>query len=99
MPEDAEAAREERAFASVARYMLDFQEPDDSLRHRQSSRHGFRTPVATILGCKALAVRPLRCCKRNSPFLRRQERCAEQRILQLEAKRQQLVAKNSKSLR
>ena len=32
-------------------------------------------------------------------LLRRQDRCADQRILQLETKRQQLFAKNSKSLR
>src|ERR1022692_2592094 len=51
--EDAKAACEERVFAAVARYVLDFQELDDGLSHRQSSRHGFLTPVATILSFRA----------------------------------------------
>src|SRR5580693_5141540 len=78
MTEDAKAAGEEPVFSFVARHVLDFQELDDGLRHRQPSRHGFPYSGREDLRPRALALRPLtRGRNQNSVYSRRHaERCA-----------------------
>ena len=77
MAEDTEAAREELIFVSITLYVLDFQELDDGLRHRQSSRHGSSTLVATIWSSGAWARASCPRCHQNwragrpAPGLRR----------------------------
>ena len=95
MTEDAETTCEEQALVSVARYVLDFKELDDGLRHCQSSRHGFLTSVPTIFIRRALVLRTLTSRNRNWAYARDDVRNARRpkRILQFQAKRYQTFSK------